>query len=697
LETKKQIVSLELNGKTLKFETGELAKQAQGAVMATYAETVVLATVGIANQPREAIDFFPLTVEYRERTYAAGKIPGGFFKREGRPREKEILTSRLIDRPLRPLFDERFRNEIQVMVTVLSVDTQNDPDVLSICASSLALGLAGAPFAKMVAGVRVGKIEGQLVLNPTMDELKTSTFDIIIAGTKDAVTMIEGGSYEVSEEEVLEAIKFGHKYIKDIVALQEDLLKKCGAKPNEYTFADIDPALKQDVEGFAKKYVLEAVKVTEKKEREAVLDKGIAETVAHFAEQYPEQEKAIKQVIDKMLEKEIRRLILEEGKRLDGRSFDQIRDIGVQVGVLPRTHGSAVFTRGQTQALVTTTLGTMDDRQIMDELEGEYKKKFMLHYNFPPFATGEVKPLRGTGRREIGHGALAERSLAPILPGEEKFPYTIRIVSDILESNGSSSMASVCGGTLSLMDAGVPISNPVAGISIGLVLEKDKYATFTDISGHEDHYGDMDFKVAGTHNGITAIQLDIKVEGLSYEILAEALSKAKTGRLHILDKMTAVLPASRKDISSLAPKICIIQIPTEKIKYVIGPGGKVIKKIIEDTKAEINIEDDGKVFVSGPNQESVNAAVEMIGYLTADAEIGRNYHGKVTRLMNFGAFVEILPGKEGLVHISQLADGRTEKVEDVVKEGDEIEVKVVEIDSQGRINLSRKAVLREKK
>ncbi len=697
MENKKQAVSVELNGKTLKFETGELAKQAQGAVIASYAETVVLATVGIANQPREAIDFFPLTVEYRERTYAAGKIPGGFFKREGRPREKEVLTSRLIDRPLRPLFDERFRNEIQVMVTVLSVDTQNDPDVLSICASSLALGLAGAPFAKMVAGVRVGKIEGQLVLNPTMDELKNSCFDIVIAGTKDAVTMIEGGSSEVSEEEVLEAIKFGHKYIKDIVALQEELLKKCGAKPNEYVFAEVDPALTQEVEAFAGKYVLEAVKVIEKKEREAVLDKGIAETVAHFAEKYPEQEKSIKQVIDKMLEKEIRRLILAENKRLDGRTFDQIRDINVQVGVLPRTHGSAIFTRGQTQALVTTTLGTMDDRQIMDELEGEYKKKFMLHYNFPPFATGEVKPLRGTGRREIGHGALAERSLAPILPGEEKFPYTIRIVSDILESNGSSSMASVCGGTLSLMDAGVPISNPVAGISIGLVLEKDKYATFTDISGHEDHYGDMDFKVAGTLNGITAIQLDIKVEGLSYEILAEALAKAKKGRLHILDKMTAVLPASRKDISSLAPKICIIQIPTDKIKYVIGPGGKVIKKIIEDTKAEINIEDDGKVFVSGPNQESVDAAVEMIGYLTADAEIGRNYMGKVTRLMNFGAFVEILPGKEGLVHISQLAEGRTEKVEDVVKEGDEIEVKVVEIDSQGRINLSRKAVLREKK
>ncbi|MDD5492616.1 MAG: polyribonucleotide nucleotidyltransferase [bacterium] len=697
METKKQVVSVELNGKTLKFETGELAKQAQGAVIATYAETVVLATVGIANQPREAIDFFPLTVEYRERTYAAGKIPGGFFKREGRPREKEVLTSRLIDRPLRPLFDERFRNEIQVMVTVLSVDTQNDPDVLSIGASSLALGLAGAPFAKMVAGVRVGKIEGQLVLNPTMDELKNSSFDIIIAGTKDAVTMIEGGSYEVSEEEVLEAIKFGHKYIKDIVALQEELLKKCGAKPNEYTFADIDPALKQDVETFAKQYVQDALKVTEKKEREAVMDKGIAETVTNFAEKYPEQEKSIKQVIDKMVEKEIRRLILEENKRLDGRSFDQIRDISGNVGVLPRTHGSAVFTRGQTQALVTTTLGTMDDRQIMDELEGEYKKKFMLHYNFPPFATGEVKPLRGTGRREIGHGALAERSLAPILPGEEKFPYTIRIVSDILESNGSSSMASVCGGTLSLMDAGVPISNPVAGISIGLVLEKDKYATFTDIAGHEDHYGDMDFKVAGTQNGITAIQLDIKVEGLSYEILAEALAKAKIGRLFILDKMTAVLPASRKEISSLAPKITIIQIPTDKIKYVIGPGGKVIKKIIEDTKAEINIEDDGKVFVSGPNQESVNAAVEMIGYLTADAEIGRNYMGKVTRLMNFGAFVEILPGKEGLVHISQLAEGRTEKVEDVVKEGDEIEVKVVEIDSQGRINLSHKAVLREKK
>ncbi|MBI5554929.1 MAG: polyribonucleotide nucleotidyltransferase [Elusimicrobia bacterium] len=697
METKKQSVSMGLNGKTLKFETGELAKQAQGAVVASYAETVVLATIGIANEPREAIDFFPLTVEYRERTYAAGKIPGGFFKREGRPREKEVLTSRLIDRPLRPLFDERFRNEVQVMVTVLSVDTQNDPDVLSICASSLALGLAGAPFAKMVAGVRVGKIEGQLVLNPTTDELKASTFDIVVAGTKDAVTMIEGGAYEVSEEEVLEAIKFGHKYIKEIVALQEELLKMCGANPKDHVLTETAPSLIQEVETFARPYVLEAVQVTEKKARAIALDKGINETIARFAEKYPEQEKSIKQVIDKMLEKEIRRLILEDHIRLDRRTFDQIRDISAQVGVLPRTHGSAIFTRGQTQALVTTTLGTMDDRQIMDELEGEYKKKFMLHYNFPPFATGEVKPLRGTGRREIGHGALAEKSLSPILPSEEKFPYTVRIVADILESNGSSSMASVCGGTLSLMDAGVPISDPVAGISIGLVLEKDKYATFADISGHEDHYGDMDFKVAGTRKGITAIQLDVKVEGLSFEILAEALEKARKGRLHILAEMTAVLPASRKNISSFAPKICIIQIPTDKIKYVIGPGGKVIKKIIEDTKAEINIEDDGKVFVSGPNQAAVDAALEMIGYLTADAEIGRNYTGKVTRLMNFGAFVEILPGKEGLVHISQLAEGRTEKVEDVVKEGDEIEVKVVEIDSMGRINLSRKAVLREKK
>ena len=697
MEINKQTVTMELNGKTLKFETGELAKQAQGAVVASYAETVVLAAAGIAKEPKENQDFFPLTVDYRERTYAAGKIPGGFFKREGRPREKEILTSRLIDRPLRPLFPEGFRNEVQISITVMSADTQNDPDVLAICASSLALGLSGVPFSDMVAAVRIGNIDGTLVINPTMDELKKSPFDVVVAGTKHAVTMIEGGANQVSEEDILAAIKFGHDAIKEIIVLEEELIKKAGVKKQDYPIAVIDAALTSDVEAYVKGFIQETVKVVEKKAREAIYDQRMKETLEHFAEKYPEQGGAVKQVMEKMLEKEIRRLILEEHKRLDNRSFDQIRDITGQVGILPRTHGSAVFTRGQTQALVTTTLGTMDDRQIMDDLEGEYKKKFMLHYNFPSFATGEVKPNRGPGRREIGHGALAERALLPILPTEEKFPYTLRIVSDILESNGSSSMASVCGGTLSLMDAGVPILHPVAGISIGLVLEKDKYATFTDISGHEDHYGDMDFKVAGTVDGITAIQLDIKIEGLSHEILAEALRKAKDGRLYILDKMSQVLPDSRKNISSLAPKICIIQIDTDKIKNVIGPGGKVIKKIIEDTKAEINIEDDGKVYVSGPNQESVDAAVEMIGYLTADAEIGRNYKGKVTRIMNFGAFVEIIPGKEGLVHISQLAEGRTEKVEDVVKEGDEIEVKVVEIDSQGRINLSRKAVLREKR
>ncbi len=693
----KKTVSMELNGKTLKFETGEWAKQAQGSVVASFAETVVLAAVGVAAQPKENQDFFPLTVDYRERTAAAGKIPGGFFKREGRPREKEILTSRLIDRPIRPLFPEGFRNEIQINVTLLSTDTQNDPDVVAICASSLALGLTGVPFSHLVAAVRVGKVEGQLVVNPTMDELKNSPFDVVVAGTKDAVTMIEGGANQVSEEEILEAILLGHKTIKDIIKIEAELIAQAGVKKKEYPIAVIDPALTAEVEKFAAGFIKEIVQVTEKKAREEVQDKRIAETQANFLEKYPEQAGVIKQVFDKMLEKEIRRLILEEHKRLDGRGFDDIRPISGQVGILPRTHGSALFTRGQTQALVTTTLGTMDDRQIMDELEGEYKKKFMLHYNFPSFATGEVKPNRGPGRREIGHGALAERSLSPVLPGEEKFPYTIRIVSDILESNGSSSMASVCGGCLSLMDAGVPLAHPVAGISIGLVLENGKFATFTDISGHEDHYGDMDFKVAGTVDGITAIQLDIKTEGLSHDILVEALTKAKAGRLFILGKMAEVLPESRPNISSFAPKIAIIQIDTDKIKNVIGPGGKVIKKIIEDTKAEIDIEDDGKVFVSGPNQASVDAALEMIGYLTADAEIGRNYKGKVTRLMNFGAFVEIIPGKEGLVHISQLAEGRTEKVEDVVKEGDEIEVKVVEIDSQGRINLSRKAVLREKR
>lgn len=699
-EANKYSVSMTLGGKTLTFETGELAKQAMGAVVASYEDTVVLAAVGVAQERREAIDFFPLTVEYRERTYAAGKIPGGFFKREGRPREKEILTSRLIDRPLRPLFPENFRNEVQINVTVLSTDTQNNPDVLSICASALAVRLSGAPLGKLVAGVRVGKIANELVINPTLKQLENSIFDVVVAGTKDAVTMIEGGAYQVGEDEILAAIKFGHLQIQEIIAVQEELVRQAGVRKKEYPMVPIDQNIEKEIKEFVTGPVREILSVSGKKEREDVQSEKMELIQKHFQEKYPEQERieqTVKQVFEQIIEKEIRHQLLAEHKRLDGRSLDEIRPIQCKVGVLPRTHGSSIFTRGQTQALVTTTLGTTDDQQIMDELEGEYKKKFMLHYNFPSFATGEVKPPRGPGRREIGHGALAERALSPVLSANDDFPYTIRLVSDILESNGSSSMASVCGGSLALMDAGVPIIAPVAGISVGLVLEDDKFVTFTDISGHEDHYGDMDFKVAGTKDGITAIQLDIKVDGLSYGILAEALLKAKVGRSQILDKMTECLAQSRQSISNYAPKISIIQIDTNKIKNVIGPGGKIIKKIIEDTKTEINVEDDGKIYVAGQNEAAVNAALEMISYLTADAEIGRNYKGKVTRLMNFGAFVEILPGKEGLVHISQLAETRVERVEDVVKEGDEIEVKVVEIDSLGRINLSHKAVLREKR
>ncbi len=714
-------VEMEIAGRLLVIETGNLAKQAAGSALVRYGETVILATAAVAPEPKESESFFPLTVDYRERTYAAGKIPGGFFKREGRPRENEVVTSRLVDRPLRPLFDKNFLNEVQVMITVLSSDQENDADIPSIIGASCAVSLSLVPFAGPIGAVRIGRVGEEFIINPTFAQLEESSLDLVIAGTRNTVTMLEGGGKEVPEEVLQEAIKLGHKVIIEVVDLQEKLIKQCG-KPKievaggeesgkneklEKEFYRLVPyaekkavianlELAMRVIEFCQAKVEEALRISDKLEREKRINEIVSESIEYFSQDYPEQENAIRDTIDQVQCNYLRRLVLEENKRIDGRKIDEIRPITCGVGVLPRTHGSGLFTRGQTQALVTTTLGTSQDMQVMDELEREYKKRFMLHYNFPPFSTGEVRPQRGPGRREIGHGVLAETALSSVLPSEEEFPYTIRIVADILESNGSSSMASVCGGTLSLMDAGVPITAPVAGIAMGLVKEGERAVLLTDIIGMEDFYGDMDFKVAGSRKGITAVQLDVKTDEITPEIMAKALEQSKKARLFILDKMQEKIEAPRKEISPLAPKILIIEINPEKIREVIGPGGKIVNKIQNETGAKLDIGHDGVIAITADTQESANAAKEMVEYLTADVEVGKIYKGRVTRIKDFGAFVEVLPGKEGLVHISQLADRRINKVSDVVKEGEEILVKCMEIDQEGRINLSRKAVLKER-
>jgi polyribonucleotide nucleotidyltransferase len=691
-------LEMELAGRTFTLETGVLAGQASGAVVVQYGDTVVLATAVISPQPKEGVDFFPLTVDYSEKMYAAGKIPGGFFKREGRPREKEILTARLIDRPLRPLFPDGFKNEVQIMVSVLSTDCENDSDVISIVGASCALAISGAPFNGPVGAVRVGRINGEFVINPTFQQLENSDLDLVLAGTKKAIIMVEGAAKEIPESVMLEALEAGHKGIQDIIKLQENLVKsleiKEGTRP-EYKIYEIDKELQGKVTELAEKKMTEAI-CLDKLTRRIQLAKLTEETIEQLQESYPESNGEIKVILDELKRDIIRRKIIKEKKRVDGRGLSDVRSINCKVGVLPRTHGSGLFTRGGTQALVITTLGTPSDMQIMDELEKEYKKKFMLHYNFPPFSVGEVRPNRGPGRREIGHGMLAERSLRPVLPPDDKFPYTIRLVSDILESDGSSSMASVCGSSLSLMDAGVPITAPVAGVAMGVIIEDGQALVLTDILGLEDHCGDMDFKVAGTTKGITAFQMDLKVEGVTLEILRKALDEALKARLFILEKMMQAINTPRQSLSNYAPKIIVLQINPDKIRDVIGPGGKIIKKIIEDTKVEIDIKDDGQIFIAAVDVEACNKAQQMIECLVADAEVGKIYKGKVTRIVNFGAFVEILPGKEGLVHISQLDEKRVEKVDDVVHEGEEIMVKVVEIDNQGRINLSRKAVLKNR-
>lgn len=691
---------MDLGGRPLIMEIGKVAKQANGAVWVRYGDTVVLVTATLAKEPREGIDFFPLLVDYEERLYAVGKIPGGFIKREGRPSEKAILSARLIDRPIRPLFPEGFRNDVQVVATVLSVDQDCAPDITAMNGASVALSISDIPFAGPSGGVIVGRVNGEFVINPTVQQSEKSEMHLVVAGTKDAVLMVEAGAQEVPEEIMLDAIEFGHTAIKEIIKFQEKIIEAVGKEKLVVPVYKIEPEIEEAVRSYLLDKIDNAVRNPDKLARQEAVDQLEKETVEHFAETYPEQEKAVKEVFAKVLKETVRRMIINEGSRPDGRALDEIRPITCEVGVLPRTHGSGLFTRGQTQVLTVATLGAVSDEQILDGLGIEESKRYMHHYNFPPYSVGETRPMRGPGRREIGHGALAERALVPVLPSEDKFPYTIRLVSEVLESNGSTSQASVCGSTLALMDAGVPISAPVAGIAMGLIMDGDKFAILSDIQGIEDALGDMDFKVAGTAKGITALQLDIKVKGISQEVLRHALAQAREGRLFILNKMLEVIPEPRKELSPYAPRIITMTIDPEKIRDVIGPSGKTIRKIIEETGVQIDIEDDGRVFIAAADAESGKKAVHIIECLTQDVEVGKIYMGKVVRLMDFGAFVEIipgalgLPGKEGLVHISQLDERRVSRVKDVLKEGDEIIVKVIEIDKQGRVNLSRKEALR---
>jgi len=688
-------VSADIGGLEFSIEMGKIAKQADGAAYVCYGDTVVLVTACAMRQAKEGQDFFPLTVDYRENTYAAGKIPGGFFKREGRPTEKEILTSRLIDRPMRPLFPEGFNCETQIVAMVLSADKENDPDIMSITGASAATYCSPIPFYNPIGAGRVGLMDGQFVVNPPISKLKESSLNLTVAGTEDAIVMVEAGANEISEEQMVEALDFAHGIIRKLIVMQKDLYRQIQPVKREFAKQELDAAEVQRIENEFGRKISEALHIKGKLESNAQLDAVKNEIVNSVPEEEKERRDQADKIFHHLMEKIFRKEILEEKRRPDGREFNEIRPISAEVSLLPRTHGSALFTRGETQALVTATLGTADDEQRMDTLEGESFKRFMLHYNFPPFSVGEVKFLRGPGRREIGHGALAERSILPVMPTEEAFPYTVRVVSDIMESIGSSSMATVCGGVLALMDAGVPIKAPFAGVAMGLVKEGDRYAILTDIAGAEDHYGDMDFKVAGTEKGITGLQMDIKISGLDKSIMAEALAQAKEGRLHILRKMMECLEKSRPEISPYAPRIITIQIPKDKIGGVIGTGGKVIRGIIEQTGAKIDIEDDGKVNIASTDTDSAQRAIRMIEDLVMEAEVGKTYLGTVTRLVDFGAFVEIFPGTEGLLHISEVADFRVQDINSELKVGDQIPVKVISIEPPNKIRLSRKAVLRE--
>jgi len=691
-----------LAGRTLRLETGRLAKQAGGAVLVQYGDTCVLVTATASAQPREGIDFFPLTVDYEERLYSVGKIPGGFIKREGRPSEKAILSGRLVDRPIRPLFPKGFRNDVQVVATVMSVDQDNPPEIAAIVGASAALHISDIPFKGPIGGVAVGYINGDFVINPKLAQTEQSKLHLIVAGTADAVMMVEAGAEEVPEEVCLEAIMAGHEQIKTLVQFIEDFRSEALAlglakEKKEPVIYKVEPELDQAVRAFATEPLHKAVLTKDKLEREAKIDKLKAETLAQFGEKYPEINKDIFGVYESIFKETVRKLMTVAKSRPDGRGLEAVRPITCEVGVLPRTHGTGLFTRGQTQVLTVVTLGAVGDEQILDGLGVEDSKRYMHHYNFPSFSVGETRPMRGPGRREIGHGALAERALVPMIPNEVEFPYTIRLVSEVVESNGSTSMGSVCGSTLGLLDAGVPIKAPVSGVAMGLIKEGDHYSILTDIQGMEDALGDMDFKVAGTKAGVTAIQMDIKIAGISRSILKDALEQARKGRLFIMERMMEAISQPRPELSPYAPRIITTTIDPDKIREVIGPGGKTIKKIIEETGVKIDIEDDGRVFIAAVDGEAGKKALKIIEDLTRDVEVGKIYIGKVQRIMNFGAFVEILPGKEGLVHISHLAEERVPKVEDVVAIGDEILVKVTEIDRQGRINLSRKEALRQQK
>ncbi len=690
--------TMEVAGRPLTFEVGRVAKQANGSVLVHYGDTVVLVTATMSKEPREGIDFFPLIVDYEEKLYSIGKIPGGWIRREGRPGEVGILSARMIDRAIRPLFPDGFRNDVQVIATVLSVDRNNPPPIPAMLGASVALSISDIPFQGPIAGVVVGRVDGQLIINPDLVQAARSELELVVAGTKDAVMMVEAGAKEVPEDVILEAIELGHREIQRIVALQEQIVAEVGKPKVEVPEATEDPELVAQMKELAEEAIGTAIRSDDKQSREAAVVAVKEEVLARFAETLGEDAYVAKlpmlgAIFDGLVKEEVRRLVTEERTRVDGRGLDEIRPISCEVGILPRTHGSGLFTRGQTQVLTVCTLGVKSDEQLLDDLREEDSKRYIHHYNFPPFCVGEVRPMRSPGRREIGHGALAERALLPMIPSEEEFPYTIRLVSEVLESNGSSSQASVCGSTLALMDAGVPIKKPVAGIAMGLVKYGERFAILTDIQGLEDALGDMDFKVAGTADGITALQMDIKISGVTSEILKQALEQARRARLFVLERMLEAIPEPRAELSPYAPRIMTMEIPVDKIRDVIGPGGKVIRKIIDETGVSIDIEDDGRVYIASVDSASASKAMDIIENLVKEVEVGETYMGKVRRITNFGAFVEVLPGKEGLVHISQLDHNRVSKVEDVVNIGDEILVKVIEIDSQGRINLSRKEVL----
>lgn len=688
---------MELAGRPLIVETGKMAKQASGAVLVRYGETVVLVTSTASKEAREGMDFFPLTVDYEEKMYAVGKMPGGFLRREGRPGNSAILNARLIDRPIRPLFDKRCRNDIHVMATVLSVDYDNAPELCGMLGASASLGISDIPWDGPIAGVRVGRVDGKFVINPTQEQLKVSTLNITVAGSETAILMVEGGAQEAPEEDVLDAIMFGHETIKELVAFQKKIIEEVGKLKRILIFPEIPEEIKTAIYAYAERPLKEAIFNPDKLTREAHMEEVRKEAEAHFKEIYPENVSDIAECLNHLTKEIVRHMISVDKIRPDGRALDEIRPISCEVGLLPRVHGSALFTRGQTQALTITTLAPMSETQIIDDLTQETEKRYIHQYNFPSYSVGETKSSRGPGRREIGHGALAERALIPVIPTVEEFPYAIRVVSEILESNGSSSQASVCGSTMSLMNAGVPIKAPVAGIAMGLVNEGEHFTVLTDIQGMEDALGDMDFKVAGTAKGITAIQMDIKIHGLSREILLAALQQAQKGRMFILGKMAECIDKPAEHLSPYAPKIITLTIPVDRIRDVIGSGGKIINKIISETGVKMDVEEDGHVYIATPDEEAAQRAKKWVEELTHEVQVGETYLGKVTRLMKFGVFVEILPGKEGMVHVSQLATRRVEKPEDVVHEGDEIMVKVTEIDDKGRINLSRKALLQEKK